>query len=365
MEIFYYHLTKEISKNEKIAIITDCLDCEKNSNIMLIHVSSRLFILRRFGFAKMSLFITSIIQIFRYRREIDVIHLTTASNGGFYGSFFPIINKTLGIPYVVSFHGGGLHRWSKFSFFPKLFKSADRSIAVSSVIKETLEFRTGRKFDLILPLVPFVQSNKTRQKLRDELNLDDSSKIVLMVGSIKPIKGSRFIVESFMELGKEFLNTHKLILLLAGDGIDRTTIEKLTIELGFSDFIKFTGNIANEKVHELFFLSDIYIIASEFEGTSKSMLEAMYNRLPILASDVKGINNIIKDENNGLLFQYNNKAVFIRNLTRLVEDSILASRIACAAKETYDKNYSFVNTVDSYRSILNEVLTKKSESSLI
>lgn len=360
MEIFDYYLSKEISKDEKIIIITDCSKIKKNNNIKIIPVSSRLFLIRRFGLGKISLILSSFIQIYRHRKEIDVIHVTAASNSGYYGSVFPVIKKITGIPYIVSFHGGGLFPWSKHSFFYNLFKNANRSIAVSPVIKETLEKRTEIKFDLILPLVPFSKTIKSKQELRNDYGVNENARILLMVGSIKPLKGSRFVVESIGELGNKYLKDNKIILILAGDGEDKNAITDIIKKRGFSDFVKLIGCIPNERIHELFALADIYIIASQFEGTSISLLEAMYNKLPIIASNVFGINNIINDGHNGFLFEYNNKLNLLSKLKEAIENKKLSENLGYMAQEFYKTNYSFANTVNSFRDVFEQVRIIKS-----
>jgi len=358
MEIFYYHLIRELSKDENIIIITDCPKANYNQNIKIISITNRLFFFRRLGLGKVSLFLTSIIQIYRHRKEIDLIHITTASNVGYYGSIFPLVKKITRIPYVVSFHGGGLFPWSKHSFFYKLFKNANKSIAVSSVIKETLEKRTKVVFDIILPLVPFKTTAESKQELCKHYGIDENAKVLLMVGSFKPIKGSLFVVKSLTELKVEFLKTNNIVLVLAGDGEDRPAIEEIIQKRKYSDFVKLIGNIPNEKIHELFALCDIYIIASEFEGTSKSLLEAMFNELPIIATNVKGINNIIKEDYNGLLFDYNDKQAFTSKLKKAIENKSFCEDLGNQAKVSYEANYSFMKTVQSYKDIFEQVRLK-------
>jgi glycosyltransferase involved in cell wall biosynthesis len=355
MEIFYYHLTNALSKSENVILITNCRKTKPNPKIKVIHISSKLFLMRRYGFGKFSLFLTSVFQLYRYRKEIDVIHITAASITGFYGAIFPLVKYITGIPYVVSFHGGGLYPWSKHSFYPRLYKNTSKAIAVSSVIKEILEKRTRTEFEIIYPLIPFSKTFKSKKDLRIQYGIAENARILLMAGSLKPIKGSRFVVESFLNLEKEYLEKNQLILLLAGDGEDKNSIVNSARQNGLSDFVKLTGNIPNETIHELFALSDIYIIASEFEGTSKSLLEAMCCGMPIIASNVNGINNIIKDGKNGLLFDYNNEKSFILKLKEMLENKKLSCDLGEQAKITHDTNYSFDKTVSAYKVVFQKV----------
>jgi glycosyltransferase involved in cell wall biosynthesis len=355
MEIFYYYLTKEISKDNKLIILTDCRHTKTSENVTVLQLNTRLFLIRRFGLSKLSLIISSFVQIIIHRKKIDLLHVTLASHSGYYGLIFPLIKRMFGIRYMVTFHGGGLLPWSKYSFFRPLFRHADKCVAVSSVIKETLEQRTKKKLELILPLVPYKGSNKSKEELQRKYGINENSKVIVMVGSLQSIKGSYFVVEAFAELGIKYLLDNKLTLVLAGDGPDKTLILNAIERNQISDFIKLIGIIPNENVHEIFVLADFYVIASEFEGTSKSLLEAMYNGLPIIASNVKGINNIIIDEKNGMLFEYSNKAGFISKFKKMIANPIQAADFGQEAKLSFNSNYSFKNTVDAYLALLNNI----------
>lgn len=87
-----------------------------------------------------------------------------------------------------------------------------------------------------------------------------------------------------------------------------TTLEDYVNRNNLSERVRFLGIIPNDKVCDIFSLTDIYIIASDFEGTSISLLEAMFNAKPIIASNVPGLNDMIFSGENGLLFEHNSCA---------------------------------------------------------
>jgi glycosyltransferase involved in cell wall biosynthesis len=81
-------------------------------------------------------------------------------------------------------------------------------------------------------------------------------------------------------------------------------LKKLNDDLGLSEEIKFLGN--REDIPELLAPSDLFILPSRFEGLPIVLLEAMAARLPVIASNISGSNELIKDEKNGLLFESEN-----------------------------------------------------------
>ena len=81
----------------------------------------------------------------------------------------------------------------------------------------------------------------------------------------------------------------------------------------------------------------------------------MFNGLPIIASNVKGINNIIKEDYNGLLFDYNDKQAFTSKLIKVIENKSFSEDLGNRAKVSYEANYSFMKTVQSYKDVFEQV----------
>ena len=94
-------------------------------------------------------------------------------------------------------------------------------------------------------------------------------------------------------------------------------------------------------------------MASDFEGTPLSMLEAMANDLPIAVSNAPGINTIVEHENNGLLFTIGNGKELAENLKRLLTDTDLATGLASKAKQTLADRFDHGKMLDRYRKMWN------------
>ena len=88
-----------------------------------------------------------------------------------------------------------------------------------------------------------------------------------------------------------------------GDGHLKNPLISTIQNAQFQDYVHFTGKLPYADVPQYYKMADIYVIPSEFEGTSKSLLEAMHNQLPIIATDVTGINNILTHKKHALLFE--------------------------------------------------------------
>lgn len=354
LEIYYYHLVNELSKNNEVILFTTCKKY-KNKNCRIVYISPNLFYIKKFNLGKLSLFIMTLVKLISLRKRIKVIHIPSTSNSGFYGYFFPGVKKVLGIPYIIQFHGGGMRHWKKWDGNRLFFKYAYKILAVSNTIKEEYEKRTGRTLEVVLPLVPYTNSEKTKEELKRNYGLLSEEKVMVMVGSIKPLKGNIWVYEEFKSLTSKFLEKHQLILFFVGKGSDSEKLKAIIKQDNMEYFVRIIDQIPNEIIHEVYGMADYYIIGSDFEGTPKSLLEAMYNRLPIIGTDVNGISTILKNGYNGLLVNKRINGELRKTIHHLLNDNNLASHIALNAKKTYQEKYDFSITLNQLSKIYYEV----------
>lgn len=350
LEIFYFYLINATKKHTKLCLATSCRT-NKFKQVDRIKIIGRLFLIRRYGFSKLSIIISSLIKLILYRKKITVFHIPCTSQTGYYGYIFPFLKKLFSLKYIICFHGGGMKKWRRFDGNKKLFKNADRIIAVSEIIKKEYERRSNRKIDVILPLVPFTYCNNTKEQLKQKYGFDKNSRIVIMVGSIKLLKGNLYVYNEFKNLKDEFKQEHHLKLLFVGDGPDRYKLENNIKYDGLESTVKIINNIPNEHICEIYKIADYYVIASDFEGTSESLLEAMFNSLPIIATNVKGINNIIKHKNNGILIDKKKSVSFVEAVMELVSNKELSKNLGNKAKEDYNQFYNFERTLSDFENI--------------
>lgn len=344
-EIFNYYLVKTLAKYHKFTVLTQCGE-ETGLDATIIKITRR-----KFGLSRISIPLQDFLVILKLRKYIDLIHITYARDHWMRWLPYPVAKKIFNIPYIITIHGGGLHQWKPVFPHRFLFDNAENIIGISQKIKEEYERRTHREIQYIPPLIPFEECIIDKAELRRTYNLELSDTIFLFVGSIKKIKGCDTLIDAFTGLGDEYVKKNKLKLLLAGDGNLRTSLEENVRQKKFNSHIIFMGNITREHISLIYKLADIYILPSYFEGTPISMLEAMFNGLPIIGSNVRGINNIIKSESNGLLFEVNNSADLKDKIIRIVENSILAKNLALKAKQDYENNYHYNSVLTQYNKI--------------
>jgi glycosyltransferase involved in cell wall biosynthesis len=356
VEIFNYYLIKELAKRgHKVWVLTTCAYDWNNRNISPVKLNERFLIN-----PTLSTEFHLSLELIKLKKQIDVIHVPYASNSPLaYPMLF--VKKFFDIHYVVTIHGGGMYPWKPKALHKLFFKHADAIIAVSETIKKEYERRSGRKIKVIPPVIPFSESKVLKDELRKRYGFDNDDKIILSVGSIKKIKGSDILLYAFLELGKMYIEKNNLKLLYVGDGPMKPILLENVKKRSFDKYVNFLGIIPYEEVPHIYKLADIYVISSLLEGTPIALLEAMFDGLPIVGTDVNGINNLIRHEKNGLLFEKKNGKDLTEKIKELVENKDLCNKLGNAAKIDYLKNYRFEYVISQYIELFTEVCKEEND----
>jgi len=341
-ELFNYHLINALAKFHKMYVLT-CCEEELDLDAVIIRINPR-----KFGLRRISIPLQDFIHILRLRTKIDLVHVSYMRANWFQWLSYPCLKKIFGVPYFVSIRGGSLHRWKPAFPHKFFFNNAGIIAGVSDEIKKEYERRTGREVNVVPSGLPFRQCQEEKSRLRDEYGFEPADTILLFLGTLKKIKGDDILLNAFIKLGRRYIEEHRLKLLFVGDGETRNDLEEKTHRENFDRYVKFFGSIPHEEVPVMFKMADIYVIPSLFEGTSNSMLEAMFNGMPIIGSDTSGINNIIKHKQNGLLFHVNDPEDLKRKIVYLIENKEIAVKIGQEAKKSYDERFSYENIVKNY-----------------
>jgi len=341
-EVFNYHLADRLSQQNDVTLWTYCDTSPDNTELKSVrkHRPERYI-------SALKLFF----YILRNRKNLDVIFLSYMRSHWFWWSLLPIIKMLTGIEYVITIHGGGLTPWKPFFLYRWSFVNAFKLIGISKRICAEYEKRTGLEVEYIPPLFPFIRSERNRNEIKNELGLPENSTVILSVGSLKELKSPFTILEAFQALKPEIIENHDLHLVFAGEGPLKTELIDLA---EYPERTLFLGNIPREKMPDLFKTADLYVIASEYEGTPLSLLEAVFNRVPVIGSDVGGVNAIIENKKNGLLFEFGNDRELSSYIRRLIENGNLSRHYSEEAQKTYSERYSYDKVLGRYQRIFIE-----------
>jgi glycosyltransferase involved in cell wall biosynthesis len=129
------------------------------------------------------------------------------------------------------------------------------------------------------------------------------------------------------------LSKRPVRLVVTGDGHCRAEWEALTRELSLNGHVEFAGFVSNEKLGELFRSCSVYVHPAIYddrgdtEGLGVVLIEALRNRKPVVASQVGGIGDVIKDDRTGLLVPEKNPEAIAEAVLRILADPALARRL--------------------------------------
>lgn len=174
----------------------------------------------------------------------------------------------------------------------------------------------------------------SRAELRKKYGFSQNDFIVGTVGMVIPKKGHRFLIEAASSLKSSI---PPLKVLIVGDGEERCALEKLVRSEGLSGRVVFTGE--RRDVPELMKTMDIFVLPSLQEGFPITILEAMYTGLPVVASDISGIPEIIEDGANGSLIPPSDVDSLKENIAALYKDADTRERYASNAREKIESGY--------------------------
>lgn len=125
--------------------------------------------------------------------------------------------------------------------------------------------------------------------------------VVGFVGRLRSEKGVPFLLRSFKRVLYSLPDT---LLLVVGDGPDRGLLEAYAKEMGVAGSVRWSGGMNHAEACRLFGVMDVAVVPSEFEGFGLSAAEAMAAALPVVASDVDGLREVIDDGISGLLVPF-------------------------------------------------------------
>jgi glycosyltransferase involved in cell wall biosynthesis len=153
--------------------------------------------------------------------------------------------------------------------------------------------------------------------------------LLLFSGRLIPRKGVNYLLKAIPLI----LAERQARLVITGDGYCRAEWEALSRGLGVADRVEFAGFVSNERLSELFRSCAIYVHPAIYddrgdtEGLGVVLIEALRNSRPVVASEVGGIVDVIKDEETGLLVPEKDPAAIANAVLRLLDDSVLARRL--------------------------------------
>lgn len=228
------------------------------------------------------------------------------------------------------------------------FKAQFCVVAVSEDIKKNYDKAFDINCRVIPPLVPFERVKSSKNELRNKYGIPINSNVICMIGTIKQMKNPDTLIKGLAKMTSFELELYSPYAIYAGNGPMIDSLRALAKELGIENRVKFLGNVPKEVVGEVYKLSDIYLIASDFEGTSVSLLEAMYNKMPIITSRVPGIIDMVRENTDAIMYEVKNEVQLKNRIVQLIQDPQLRIKLQESAYRQYENKYNYASMLSQY-----------------
>jgi glycosyltransferase involved in cell wall biosynthesis len=158
--------------------------------------------------------------------------------------------------------------------------------------------------------------------VRGLLGIPESAPVIGTVGRLATVKCQDLLLAAFADIKKIRTDAH---LIVVGDGPLKEGLTRLAAQLGVESSVHFTG-FQNDTVSFLRAMN-VFTLTSQSEGTPQAALEAAVVGLPIVATNVGGIPEVVDDGTTGILFSPGDKSALTSALLRLVDDPDAARRM--------------------------------------
>ncbi len=192
---------------------------------------------------------------------------------------------------------------------------------------------------------------KERIEIRRKYGIAKDEKIVIHVGRFAEQKNHKGLIDIFFLIKKEI---PKCKLLLIGDGPLKPKIENYVKKKRLQENVVFMG--IRDDVREILAASDIFLFPSLHEGLPVASIEASGVGLPVVGSRIPGMTEVIKDNENGFLFEINEKEKMALASIRLLKNTELARRVGNNGIEWARRQLSLSASRDRLIEIYNECM---------
>lgn len=184
----------------------------------------------------------------------------------------------------------------------------------------------------------------------------DQSFVLTHISNFRPVKRVMDVVRIFERVRKEVPTR----LVMVGDGPDRAEAENYCRQQGFEDEVRFTGKQLD--IGTVLACSDLFLLPSATESFGLAALEAMAHRVPVIASRVGGIPEVIRHGVDGFLEPVGDVDAMALDAIRLLKDKDLRRMFGESARKRAETTFAEDPIIDLYEALYERVLSKPKSS---
>lgn len=267
----------------------------------------------------------------------------------------------LGVPCVITMHGGDVYvnREQGYDFptrwyiRPVLRWTLGHAAALTAITEDCRRhaLRCGahdERIHTIFNGADLRRFSPLPQGASDPLRQRFGPHMVFACRQLIPRKGVRFLIQAAAELKPRFPD---LKLVLAGDGIERSELERLALDLGIGDDTTFLGWVANADLPDWYRAAAVSVIPSLEEGFGIPAAEAMGCGVPVVASDAGGLPEVVRDGVTGRVVPQGDAGALASAIGELLSDDAMRARMSQAGRERAMRLFNWEVTAQRFEAL--------------
>ena len=283
--------------------------------------------------------------LFAYQMRADQVQHVHAHFASHPAAAAFIIHRLVGIPYSFTAHGSDLHR-DRHMLREKVAEAAFVA-AISEYNKELIISECRGKYREKVKVVHCGVDMEVFRARSHETPYEKGENpfMILCVGTLHEVKGQPYLLEACRFLQER---GHNFECHFVGDGPDRKSLNELVNQAGLSDKVRFHGRLTRDEIARLLVDADVLTVPSvptrdgRREGIPVVLMEAMGSGVPVIASNLSGIPELVNDQQTGMLVAPRDAKSIADALERYIQDPALRRRFGNAGRakvvEEFDLN---------------------------
>lgn len=282
----------------------------------------------------------------------DIIHVHSRKGVDFWGG---IVAKAINVPSICTRRVDNpefkLFAMFKYSFYDYIVAISD---GIKNILLETeVDKNKLKTIRSVIDPTPF-RASAAKDEFLKEFSLREDNIVLGVIAQLIERKGHRYLINIMPEIIKRYPSVK---VIFFGKGALEESLKKMVSDKGLKDYIIFAG--FRDDLEKWIGHLDIVVHPADMEGLGVSLIQASAAGVPIIASKVGGIPEIVRDRVNGYLIEKGDLNDLLNKLLMLLENKPLREEFAENGKELVDREFSVETMVEEYYKLYKELLERR------
>jgi glycosyltransferase involved in cell wall biosynthesis len=289
--------------------------------------------------------------------QVDVVHTYLYSRSSVYGRLAAIMAR---VPVLVAAEMGrsGQYPWKRWKAERLLTRFTDHFVTLSQATQVDLirQQVLPSKVTVIYPGVDLTRFDvrETSPIIRCELGLPDWAAVIGVVARLDPIKGHTDLITAFPKI-LQAVPTARLVFI--GDGPAASDLRHQVHEVGLAEHVHFLGS--RRDIPRLLRAFDVFVLPSHQEGLGLAIIEAMAAGLPVVATRVGGIPEVVVEEETGLLVEPRNPPGLAEAIIHLLTNAHTRRQMSSKGRQRVEAYFTAQRTAANLTALYYRLLQAK------